>query len=161
MTTIAYKDGVLAGDSLWTGEDGTVFTMAPKVFCLPSGVLYGGAGEGDDRALLKMLAKVKKPKDFPSVKQLRKVKQDLYGIVVFPNGQVFVIDVAHDKDGTVGVYEIPDRIAAIGSGGVHALAAMNLGKTAIEAVHFACERSVYSRPPVTHVELKPLKKPKR
>lgn len=161
MTTIAFKDGVLAGDSLWTGEDGTVFTMAPKVFRLPSGILYGGAGEGDDRALLQLLKKVKKPKDFPSVEAFRKIKQDLGGLIVFPNGRVFIIDVAHDKYGLVGVYEIPDRVAAIGSGSVHALAAMSLGKSAIEAVHFACERSVYSRPPVTHVELKPLKKPKR
>lgn len=154
MTTIAAKDGVLAGDSLWSDEYGNVFTMAPKVFRLPSGILYGGAGEGDDRALLKLLNKVKKPSQFPSVKALRKLKQDLSGLVVFPGGQVYVIDVAHDKDGLIGVYEITERVAAIGSGATHALNAMNFGKSAVEAVEFACTKSVYSRPPVTHVELK-------
>jgi hypothetical protein len=45
-------------------------------------------------------------------------------------------------------------VAAIGSGATHALNAMSFGKSAIEAVEYACTKSVYSRPPVTHVALK-------
>lgn len=161
MTTIAYKDGVLAGDSLWSDERGDVTTLANKVFKLQNGILYGGAGDDDDRALLKLLGKVKRPKDFPPISELRKLRQDLSGLVVFPDGRVFTIDVSAEKDGYSSVCEIVEKVAAIGRGSIHALSAMAHGKSAIEAVEFACTMNVFSRPPITHVELKTTNKRKR
>ena len=161
MTVIAYKDGVLAGDSLWCGEHGDVYTLANKVFRFPSGVLYGGAGEGDDREFVRILKRARRPEQLPQIKGLRKLKQGLSAIMVFPDGRVFTVDTSVRDDEPVGISEVMERVAAIGAGGQWALAAMDNGRSAIEAVEYTCKRNVYCRLPVTHVELKPPKKPKR
>jgi hypothetical protein len=153
MTTIAYKAGVLAGDSLWADEHGDVTTLATKVFELPNGILYGGAGEDDDRALVQLLKRVKKPEQLPPISEIRKIKQDLAALIVFPSGRVFILDASSDKNGQAGICEIKEGQAAIGRGSIHALCAMDFGASAIEAVEFACKKNIHSRPPVTHVSL--------
>lgn len=153
MTVIAYKDGVLAGDSLWSDEHGNVYTIAPKVFQFPSGVLYGGAGEGDDREFVRLLKRAKRPEQLPAIKDLRKLKQGLRAIMVFPDGRVFTVDTSVKDEEPVGIGEVVERVAAIGCGMDWALAAMDNGKSAIDAVEYACKRNVFCRPPVTHVKL--------
>lgn len=153
MTVIAYKNGVLAGDSLWSGENGDVYTLANKVFRFPSGVLYGGAGEGDDREFVRMLKRARRPEQLPQIKELRKLKQGLSAIMVFPDGRVFTVDTSVKDDEPVGVSEVVERIAAIGIGSTWALAAMDNGKSAPEAVEYTCKRNTFCRPPVTSVTL--------
>lgn len=153
MTTIAWRSGILAGDSATT-ESGTLISLAPKVHKFKSGVIVGYAGDADSRALHRLLEKVKKPDDLPSVAKLRELKQDHAAIIVFPNWKVFAIDVGNDKGDYCGVCEIAAPYYAIGSGGLVAMAAMAAGATAMKAVSIACDLDVHTRAPITFQQIK-------
>jgi 20S proteasome alpha/beta subunit len=137
MTTIAYKDGVLASDSRATEGMTIISSNCKKVFRLSNGALYGGAGDCDDRDVLDLLAK-SSPKKMPTRRELRDLLAEVSGILVFPNGQVFEITVEHDN-GVWGaeVLEVVERVVAVGSGKRPALTAMKLGLTAVQAVKHA------------------------
>lgn len=162
MTTIAWRHDTLAGDSAIT-ESGTLVSLAPKIHKLKSGAIVGYAGDADSRALHRLLERVKKPDELPSVAKLRELKQDHAAIIVFPSGEVFAIDVGNEKGDYCGVCEIVADYYAIGSGGLVAMAAMAAGATAMKAVSIACDLDVHTKAPITfkQVKLKPLKKPKR
>lgn len=57
MTTIAYKDGIMASDSCWTGETDVQEVSAIKIRRLPSGALMGFSGANDAREMEELLAK--------------------------------------------------------------------------------------------------------
>lgn len=152
MTTIAWRAGILAGDSATT-EHGTIISLAPKVHKLKSGAIVGYAGDADSRALHRLLEKTNKPNELPSVAKLRELKQDHAAIIAFPNGKVFAIDVGNDKGDYCGVCEIVAPYYAIGSGGLVAMAAMAAGATAMKAVSIACDLDVHTRAPITFQQL--------
>jgi ATP-dependent protease HslVU (ClpYQ) peptidase subunit len=152
VTTIAWQGNVIVGDSCCT-ESGAVISLAPKVHKLKSGVVVGYAGDADSRALHRLLEKVKKPADLPSVAKLRELKQDHAALVLFPSGKVFAIDVGSEKDSYCGVCEIVAKHYAIGSGGLVAMAAMAAGATAMKAVSIACDLDVHTRAPITFKQI--------
>lgn len=160
MTTIAYKDGLMACDSAYSDSD-TLLTRRSKITRLKSGGLLGSSGEDDDRAVVELFDKVKTPSGFPSRKQLIDLQVDYGGILVLPSGRIFSVGVDEpDKDQTHwsgGIFEVAEDYYAVGGGREHALTAMECGKSAKDAVHMAIRRSMTSRPPV-HVV--PLIKPK-
>ncbi len=162
MTTIAWRFDTLAGDSATT-ESGTLISLAPKVHKLKSGAIVGYAGDADSRALHKLLDKVKRPEELPSVSKLRELKQDHAAIIVFPSGKVYAIDVGNDKGDYCGVCEIVAEYYAIGSGGLVAMAAMAAGASAMKAVSIACDLDIHTRAPVTckQIKLTHPKNPKR
>lgn len=139
MTTIAFRDGVMAADSRYT--TGGIISKGTKLFRKRVGkktVVIGVAG---------------------SVAASRKFV-DWYGTgtampedLVPSDGQEFV---ALIWDGAklwivehLGhPYEVEDEYCAIGSGASFALAAMDCGKSAREAVRIACKRDCYSGLPV-------------
>lgn len=157
MTTIAFRDGIMAGDSCCT-EHGTVISLAPKVHKLKHGIIVGYAGDADSRALHALLEKMKSPDDLPAVSKLRELKQDHAAIVAFPSGKVFAIDVGNDKGDYCGVCEISAPYYAIGSGGLVAMAAMAAGATAMKAVSIACDLDVHTRAPITFQQIKSKKR---
>jgi 20S proteasome alpha/beta subunit len=163
MTTIAWDGKVLACDSRWSDDNVQVISRT-KICRLPSGALYGGAGSCDDRELLAMLAKVKKPDQLPTLAQLGTIRQDLAALFILPNRKVFVVGTCNvspgeDESEECGVVEY-DAPCAIGSGALLALAVMKYqikhGKAdAYEAVKIAADLDQQSGPPVHRLTLHP------
>lgn len=154
MTTIAYRNGVMACDSCWQSNH-LQTTSLTKIARLASESLFGAAGDGDIRALLTLLDKVRLPGRLPSRAELATLKCDVEGILVFPRGQVMMISIAPggtDRN-NLDHYEAQTwpanrGIAAAGTGGELALGAMAAGKSAREAVAIACKCDINSRLPV-------------
>jgi len=163
VTTVAYKAGIMACDSCYA-EDEMLITRRSKITRLASGALLGKAGDSDDRHVEALFAHVKTPRGMPTRKQILELQIDYYGLFVLPKGRIFLItitppnkDKGHDH-WSGGIDEIGESFYAIGTSAAHALTAMECNRSAKEAVKFACQRDLNSRPPI-HVV--PLKKPPR
>jgi ATP-dependent protease HslVU (ClpYQ) peptidase subunit len=163
MTTIAYKAGVMACDSAWTCG-GTVDTLTTKIERLSSGALLGMAGQNDGRALSALLDKVKTPAQLPDYETIMNLRASLMALLVLPKGKIYKIETTvvspenwseDSPDGTFGLWEITGPIAAVGSGGDLALAVMEAGKGAKDAVRIACKYDINSRLPIHTMTLKP------
>jgi len=155
MTIIAYRNGIMAGDSCWSDDKrGLVETLTNKVFKLPGGSLYGASGCPDDRVLLARLSDVKVEKDFPSCKWLVKaLDPDVLAIVVLPSGAVFFIGTGK---GAGGVMPCDLPYTAVGEGRHLGIGAMAYGATAYEAVEVACAHNIFCRAPIHMVSLETL-----
>ncbi len=156
MTTIAYRDKIMACDSQWTVGDVRGVSRT-KIKRLRSGALLGTAGENDSRALEKLLDRVMSPKTLPMPKALHEMKQDLHGLLVFPNGRIFVIHTVactDNEDEESGITEISGSYWAVGSGSHLALGAMWAGKSAEEAVAAGIKFDPNSAGPVVVERLK-------
>ncbi len=162
MTTVAFKDGVMASDSCWTCGD-NIDSLMSKVTRLASGALLGQAGDNDARAVERLFDKIKTPAGFPSRDELLRIRLDYSGLLVLPKGRIFKISLTHASEAhwggdfkeDVGLWEISGVIASIGSGRDYALGAMAAGKSAKEAVQIACRYDINSRPPVHTITLAP------
>lgn len=155
MTTIAYRNGIMASDSIVTTSD-YIVGMTPKVMRFRNGCLFGAAGDADTRAIEKMLSGIKTPRSMPTGKQLAALEVCADCIMVWPNGQVFQIDINcpdDTKQWKGSVYETTGPYFAIGSGFQFALTAMRLGKSAAEAVEIAAEFDLKTGGPVQTVRL--------
>ena len=160
MTVIAWRAGIMACDSCWTFGSTQVASVI-KIKRLSSGALLGSAGDNDCRALEQLLDRVKSPDKLPSRDQILALKTDFIGLLALPRGGVWIVaaaptdeagwvDTEHDPDAEAGVWPATTMggYAAVGSGFDHALAAMDAGATAKQAVEIACRRNVNCRPPV-------------
>lgn len=131
MTTIAYKDGVIAYDSRQTRGGSIVSDNCSKCEQV-NGVLFFLSGSVcDERALLAAYLGT------PS-----KEAVECSGFVV-DNGKLMMV--GHDDK--TGVWREPLDPAnpdAIGSGSAYALAAMDMGASAEEAVRAAMKRDIYT-----------------
>jgi len=161
MTTIAYRDGVMAGDSSFTFND-VVDTLSRKVHRLKSGALLGQAGDNDGRHLVALLDGARTAKQLPSRADLLGLRANFVGLLVLPRGAVFKINGAlkppehwseKDDGQDVGIWPIEAPFAAIGSGTDLALGALAHGASALQAVKIACRFDIHSRPPVYSLAL--------
>lgn len=162
MTTIAFKDGIMASDSQCTDDYQAFLTKVRKIDRLPNGALLGQAGDADSREVIALLAKAT-PKKLPTRKELGETKTKFSGILAFPNGLVFLVCVEASGEGSDGgwrgeVVEIEDRMCAVGSGYQFALGAMAAGKSAKQAVEIACRYDIYSSSPVREMHVTTPKK---
>lgn len=139
MTTIAYRDGVLAGDGKVCSADTVLSTTERKVHRLRDGRLFGFAGRVDDGVRLKLaLQKGEAPPE---------IAEEFQAIQVH-------------TDGTIELYEhsvwqrVNERYYAIGSGGPLALIAMDCDCDARQAVIKASKRDLQSGGTVRTVKLK-------
>lgn len=155
MTTVAYKDGLMACDSCWTLGDAHVTSLS-KITRLASGGLLGQAGDNDAREIVFFLDKIRNERSIPTRRALLELRLDFGGIFVLPTGAVYKVTCREDpldyKD-EVGFTPISRRIAATGSGFHFALGAMAAGKTAREAVKIAVEFDINSRAPIYSMRL--------
>jgi len=129
-----------------------------KIKRLSSGALLGGAGENDSREMERLLDKIKHPDKLPTRQELIMLKLDYTGLIVFPRGGCWMISTgktdeagyADDEDEDMGVWPAATigGYAACGSAQDLALAAMDAGATARQAVEIACKRNIHCRPPV-------------
>lgn len=141
MTTIAYKDGILAGDQRLSGDSHIWHDKSRKVFRLRDGSLFGacgdnGAGEVLLRGLKKGVLCPELPKD-----------AEIDAILVTAEGKVLLWE--------AGIWmKWPEPFVAIGSGRTFALAVMRLGHDAVTAVKAGVAGDVHSGGRVQTVKLK-------
>ena len=162
MTIIAYKDGVLASDSLTTygsmrqppGERGKIGTHLISWRGDDSGdpikVAIGTAGTGDSeytlyRELINHATEYfRRPyKEGPNLGMVKQINGG--ALVVSPYGVI-----------TYSGSNIPaefgfDTVQAIGSGAEFAIGAMRMGASAIQAVEVAIEFDIYCGGEVVHI----------
>lgn len=146
MTVIAYRAGVLASDSRCSDEHGMHLTSCRKIFRLKNGALLGAAGDDDDRLVRELLGRAT-PRKLPTRQQLADTKTHFSGILVFPKGHVFVVQIGVQEYGNSdewygAVSAISDEFVAVGSGQQYAYGAMEHGASAAQAVRTACKRDL-------------------
>lgn len=163
MTTIAYKDGIIACDSAWS-YNGGVSSSAKKLIRLrKSGALIGLTGGNDVREVIALFERITTVRGLPSYGELAAVKVDSGGLLILPPTRkrpprIFKFSTTnknldHEDADDLGLWEISLPIAAAGSGGDYATGAMAAGKTAAQAVAIACRWDMASKPPVHWVKV--------
>jgi len=124
VTTIAYRDGVIAADSLIT-QNGTRIGTVAKIVRVPGGGLAGVAGELGGMARFLDWARS------GAEGELTFSTCEIDGFLVTAEGQVLVTT---DSGGMV---KIKQPFHAVGSGRDFARGALAAGATAVEAVKIA------------------------
>lgn len=162
MTTVVFKDGVMACDSCYSYMN-TVDTLSRKIYRLKSGGLLGQAGANDGREIVRLLDKVRNYREMPLLSKLLEIRVDFLGLLILPSGRKFKIattfispdnwDTDLEKE-DFGCWEVEMPFTAIGSGGDVALGAMAAGCNARQAVAIACRYDINSRPPIHSMNLK-------
>jgi 20S proteasome alpha/beta subunit len=125
VTVIAFKDGVLASDTLISA--GTTRTgQMNKIIKTKNGWLVGGAGRAT--SINELIVWAEAGMDFDNYPDDSK---ELSAILVDPKGKVFLMDEEYKP------FPIKSKYHADGSGGDLALGAMEAGASAEEAVKIA------------------------
>jgi len=129
MTTIAYRNGELAGDGRVTSDDTIVSDRDRKVFKFSDGRLFTYSGDVDAGEKLKLA--VQRHRDLPDL------GDKVSAILVMPDGKVFSYESS---------LWVRDRspFVSIGSGMQYAYGAMEAGATAEAAVRIACKRHTHT-----------------
>ncbi|MCF4166345.1 hypothetical protein L2U69_11875 [Zavarzinia compransoris] len=130
MTTVAYKDGIIAADTaLGTGKGGCIATVhVRKIGRAPCGGLVGCSGQADSVA-----AVVRRVEEGGfGAAGLAEVPPAADGFFVSRGGAITII-------GEQGCYPVRGAVYACGSGEIAALAAMMAGASAEEAVRIAIQ----------------------
>jgi ATP-dependent protease HslVU (ClpYQ) peptidase subunit len=161
MTTVAYKDGVMASDSKCTDDYSSFLTRCRKIDRLANGALLGQAGDADARDVYALLGKATEKK-LPTRAELGALKLRFDGILAFPSGRVFMVyiyasEVGDDGGWTGQVVELEEKAAAVGSGYQFALGAMKAGASAAQAVQVACHYDSFTGGPVREVSVRETK----
>lgn len=156
MTTIAYKDGVLAADGRET-EDGVITSeKCQKIFQMSDGRYVAISGDSDWRAVKALIDECG---DVPDILDLVSVEQEHGLIIADPEKKrltyAYVMPADYPRTTyTAETLELPlDRPFATGSGGSFAIGAMFAGKSAVEAVEIAKKSDIYSGGDVSYVRL--------
>lgn len=137
MTTICYRGGFLAADTLVTCG-GTVLGHATKVAVTPSGLLVGAAGTAGYCQRVMDWA-VDEDGDIPLPKS-----DESQLLIIDNDNQITLVDAG-------GSFEIESDYISIGSGSDHALAVLAMGGSAMRAVEIASQLDIYTGGEVTFV----------
>lgn len=140
MTTIAYRDGMMAADSgCWIGSAHHTWTR--KVALAPDGSLWGATGNAAECAALIRWAETGEG-EMPSPRQVSEGNSSFHALTVSPLGGVRLLT-AH------GFEEMPGApYFAIGAGGEAAFGALYMGATAEQAVAAAIAHASGASAPV-------------
>lgn len=131
MTTIAYKDGVIAYDSRQTRGGAIVSDDAPKCQVVDGVSFFLAGAVCDEKALI--AAYFGTPSAAP-------VECSGYAV---DSGKLLMVGY-DDKTGIWKQELDPANPDAIGSGSAYALAAMDMGASAEDAVRAAMKRDIYT-----------------
>ena len=132
MTTIAYKDGVLAGDTRVSDDDGFVWTDSfRKVFKLKSGCLFGASGDTEGGEIL--LRALRRGITLPALPD----GAEIAAVLILPDRTI------HISEGSIWL-RWPEPFVAIGSGKKAAMGAMLAGADAQAAVAAGMKCDTYS-----------------
>jgi len=141
MTTVAYRDGVLAADSRVTVGGMVVTDKATKVHRLRDGSLFGWAGGVEDAERLKRA--LVKGQDAPP-------NLDVIALRAHPDGSVSCFE------GNIWIKQT-DPYHAIGSGAPYAIGAMDAGADAVSAATIGSKRDTSSGGKIKKVRFKDAK----
>jgi ATP-dependent protease HslVU (ClpYQ) peptidase subunit len=135
MTTIAYKDGIIAADTQITYDKSVRGKSSPKIVQLAKDLVFAGAG--DTRAISSAMRFFSIPNWEEKIDESPKFKQYFEALLWYKGKIYFCIG---------GCYPEPlcDDFYALGSGYKFALAALHLGLSAEEAVKFASTLDIYT-----------------
>jgi len=155
LTTIAVKDGIMVGDGRCSLGSTVIKDDMVKVFWV-NNHLMGGAGRA--RSISTFAQWLQKHTDYTIVNQEVGDLVDLIPPVLQDDEEFTALVLTPDKqvlmyDGNVALNLGHDVQASIGSGSVFALAAMDAGASAEDAVKIAMKRDVYSGGEITVVQL--------
>lgn len=140
MTVIAYKDGVIASDS-WVTCGNIVVCSTQKLARMPCGGLVGVSSSSfDGGAFLRWCEGGRLDSAKPTLKSLS-------ALVIEADGSPRFYDESLHWHGAIGLH------FADGSAHQIALAAMDLGASADEAVAIAIERDIYCGGKIQRMEL--------
>lgn len=157
MTTIAYKDGILAADSRETSGDdddsGQLAAQCEKLFRVADCVV---ALQGDTTAGMVWLTWFRSVHETAAVlhhvpddlvERFLEHEADFTAVVLTPSGALYIYD----------EWGLPQRITApyyaVGSGAKVAYGAMHAGAGAVAAVEAACAHDPYTSLPVHSSEI--------
>lgn len=132
MTTIAYKDGVIAYDSRSTAGDLISNDNFDKKFIVDGVVFIMSGATSDFKKFIDLY--------FCKITEFKNI--DVSALVV-DKGELFLCSVCDD----IGLWKQPlvrDNPVSIGSGSNFALTAMDLGLSAVQAVKTAIKRDCKS-----------------
>lgn len=139
MTTIAYRDGIMAADSLATGGDVRRGEVA-KLDTLADGTILGLTGSSGLAPLVcAWLAAGAKWEDRPKLPD----GLTIGGLLVRPGGTVFVIST------NFVLQQVTAEFHAQGSGNEIAIGAMAMGATAEQDVAVAAKFDIYTGGAIT------------
>lgn len=145
MTTIAFKDGILAADSAvtasgnWEGSCMKIAKLKPSIFAGFAGAL------AVQETVFEWIAGGMDRKKIPTIMDGGEdYKWDC--LVITPDA-VWSLERSFLRSFTQSPYY------AIGSGADLALGAMAMGATANQAVEAACKHDIYSRQPITMLKV--------
>lgn len=128
MTTIAARDGEIAGDGRETDADIVIRDTCCKIWRLPDGSLLGAAGSSEDCMRLYLALKSKQP--LPKL-------EECSAIMIKPNGSMVLFE------GNIW-QPIEQKYYAVGSGAGVAFGAMDAGATAKRAATIGSKRDPFS-----------------
>lgn len=145
MTTIAFRDGVMAADSCATQTTeggGAVKLLCEKMYkktVAGRSVVLGTAGESQPGLVFVEWYGSEK-------RRPKRIRESDFTVLIWDGG------VLYESDGWCVLERIIGPFHAIGSGRKCALAAMECGKTALEAVEIAAKFDPYTAGPFTSME---------
>lgn len=144
----------MACDSAITSND-ILISKQTKIRRTTAGCLFGCAGAGDSRDFETVIDLIERPEQLPHTEDMISGFAHLDGLLVFPDGRMFVLSVRRESDAEeAGICEILGFDGyAIGSGGDIARAAMLAGASVQRAVEIAIEMNSCSGPPVHTLKL--------
>lgn len=142
MTIIAFKDGVMAADTMLSAFNSQ--NRAQKLVRLPDGGVAGGCGLWTRAyAGLKFLAEGGDPEAKDGLPNIK----DASILMAKPDGSLWVIEDEFPP------FPLMDKVAAIGCGSDAALMAMTLGLSAVDAVAKVTKQDVLCGDPVQSMEV--------
>lgn len=154
MTTVAFRDGIMAADSCLSEVDGednnTIFVGdVQKIYRLNDGSLIGMSGDAEGQCVLNLLndKAIAETKMADALASLIHVRSCL---LVRPSGQMIWVSTGEDS---AAYTPFQDRFAAVGTGKQLAYGAMERDATALQAVVAASRRHAYTRAPFVEVVL--------
>lgn len=149
MTTVAYRDGVMAGDSgnLFSN---VMYRSAVKVARGPNGSLHGVTGNAGDAGqyIAWVLAGMNGDPPKPEPTNREEGRSAFIALVVPPTGNIVRLWTAY---GWEDHHNVP--FMAVGAGAEMAIGAMAAGATAEQAVAICAEHSTYASHPIRTVSL--------
>lgn len=143
MTTIVYRDGVMAADSRAYSGDRKPIGSKQKIHRLPDGSLIGVSSSkvGEAERFRRMVSEKGVDADFET-------EVPVQAIVVMPNGGIFYFNDERSFSGPISA-----EFICIGSGEVAAHAALLSGCSPVKAVEVAMQLDVWTGGDVRTLEL--------
>lgn len=140
MTTIAYKEGILAADTQLT-FGGNIKGFGHKIITIRPGFVYAAVGDVSDDATfsyyLEQCEKLTNPREL----ERPKLKKGFECISIRDGIPFFA-------DKSCVLTQLVQPFIAIGSGWQLATAALHMGMSAKDAVDFACQLDINSSTPI-------------